>query len=100
MLEIMTNLITLAMTLVATNTVELKTNETEHASAPDVPSNCNLSIFYIPQSQRDKWVRTCVSEERTLSFRWEGEVRTITKSIPLSTNTVHLRIKEDWEVVK
>lgn len=100
----MTNLIAITMTLLATNSVELKTNVTEHAFAPDIWQT-QLTNFYnwvnIPQlPTNEKWVRTFVSEERSLSFVWEGKPRILTESKPVSTNTVHLRIKQEWEEVK
>ncbi len=79
----------------------LSTNSIEQNHAP--AKGGDLFIYfsdYNNLNRGEKWVTTYVSKETVLSFDWLGDRFNVTNSIPVSTNTVHLRIKQDWEEVK
>lgn len=107
----MTNLVAIAVTVLAINNSELKTNVTESAYDPGsrlggliVPN----SIYYNnygqlqlqPAPPVEKWVTTVVTKEDELNFVWMDQTNIVRHSQVVSSNTVHLRIKQDWETVK
>lgn len=97
----MTNTITLAIILIATQTTELKTNVTESFIKPGMNFTTNWPDIWSPRVEpKDKWVTTIVQQETRLHFEWMGAPREIVSVIPLSTNIVHLRRKEEWEPAK
>lgn len=76
----------------------LQTNVVE---SPYDPARHNGLVFYasIPPL-REKWVTTTVVEQTSLTFDWNGSARSVVSERGVSTNTVHLRIKDNWEEVK
>lgn len=107
MTNIITNLIYVVLNaqvihapIIATNSVEVKTNLMESFNEPG-RNNFN---FYVWPGERiprtEKWLTTEVVQEEKLTFIWKGKPREIVESTVIASNTVHLRIKQDWEPVK
>ncbi len=92
----MTNLITI--TIAATMITQMKTNVVESNYAPG--DRLAMFTYYDRQPKSEKWETTTISKETSMSFEWLGQTRTVVDSTPISTNTVHLKIKENWEEVK
>lgn len=94
----MTNLLAITVIISATNTVALKTNVTEAAHPPifieDIYKLVGMGYT------NEKWVTTTVVKEDKLTFDWNGKPREVIESSIVSSNTVHLRIKQEWEEVK
>lgn len=96
----MTNLLAIAATIIATNSSELKTNVLETAYDPATPRNIYLIYDGRPPSQNEKWVTTTIEKIEKLQFEWQGKSREVVAFNLVSSNTVHLRIKQEWETVK
>lgn len=96
----MTNLLAIAVTIIATHSGELKTNVLETAFNPATPTN-RMSVDYIsPPASTEKWVTTTVEKIDKLQFDWQGKKQEVAVTTLVSSNTVHLRIKQEWETVK
>lgn len=107
----MTNLIASAMTLVSLYT-SYQTNTVE-SSMPPAPSdghnwiyNYNQNVLYNPSfpqpvpPAQEKWATTTITRADVFEFQFNGQLDDFTNVVNISTNTVHLREKQDWEVVK
>lgn len=105
----MTNLIVSAMTLVSLYT-SYQTNTVE-SSAPTVTSDnwtyiYNQRVIYNqsfppPVSPpQEKWVTTTITRTDVFEFQFNGQLDDFTNVVDISTNIVHLREKQDWQVVK
>lgn len=87
----------------AQSSMVLKTNITETDFAPSDWRNSpdRLSFRdYIQVPHTEKWISTVVLEHRSLTFEWQGKPREIVDETPVSTNIVHLRLHQDWDVIK
>ena len=94
----LTNTIAIAITILAVNSSEIKTNVTESFTNPSGPI-----MYWINPSNgkpEEKWVTTVVVREDKLTFFWNGQPQTMTDTTVLSSNVVHLKVKQDWEEVK
>ena len=92
----MTNILAIATLITATSTSEIKTNVT---TTPFEPSD-NSRWLVVRETRNEKWEKTVIEKVDTLSFEWNGNPFTVKNATPISTNIVHLKIKEEWEVVK
>ena len=95
----MTNTVGIALTILATHTSGLKTNVTESLVDPKFPANVLFLNESRGQRGQEKWVTTTVERVERLQFVWQGKVREMTEVQMVSSNTVHLRIKQEWEPV-
>ncbi len=102
----MTNAIALAVTLLATQSSELKTNVTESPFAPSsnyiFVNSWGGTSFRQPEvtPAKEKWVTTIVTKEDRLALNWMERWHTNLVTSVVSSNTVHLRVVEQWEAVK
>jgi hypothetical protein len=104
----MTNLITAGViTILATNTVTLKTNVIETFNDPS--PNANLTNFMLPSDYgrayvnpppTTKWRITDVTEENRLSFTWNGRAESVGTITSVSRTITKMKRKEEWEVAK
>lgn len=106
----MTNMISIAVAVMATNqptyrvdmvavqTVETRTNVSESLFKPG--RMWNLTGREAEPKATEKWVTTTVLKEDRLKFKWMGEWREVVNNTVISSNTVHLRVKQEWVEVK
>ena len=83
--------------LMGTHTSQLKTNVTErrYPPQPETTYFVNGTTLYADE----KWQTTVVTKEEKLTFDWMGKPREVVESSVVSSNVVHLKVKQDWEVV-
>ena len=105
----MTNIVAIAVTVLAINSSEMKTNVTESAYDPSQNRNyiINGNLYWNgdrpvqpPAPPAEKWVTTIVTKEDKLNFVWMEQTNMVSHTQVVSSNTVHLRIKQEWETVK
>ncbi len=104
----MTNTVAIALTVLATQSSELKTNVAESPFAPAANTiwiNGSIGTYWgnrapeVPPA-KEKWVTTIVTKEDRLALNWMERWHTNLVTSVVSSNTVHLRVVEQWEAVK
>ena len=96
----MTNTVAIALTIAATATSELRTNVSESGLSPkQIEEGWVRFVSLQPSVATEKWRTTTIERVERLSFYWAGRSNVVENVTQLSSNTVHLRLKQDWEVV-
>lgn len=98
--------------VLATNTVWTTTNTDESSFDPSklgnfIYYNKDMVVVgdgygsrYATKIQTEKWLSSVVTEHHRLDFLWNGRLTRVDNDVALSTNVVHLKLKQDWEEVK